>query len=86
MALNSETIIAFIRLCLGLVAGVAASFGWALEIDLWQNIIISVAAVLLFIWIWWRNNNVTEAAQEAQRVLDELKCTEDIKPGGTDGD
>lgn len=33
----------------------------------------SVATVLVAIWVWWKNNNVTKEAQEAQKYLDELK-------------
>lgn len=33
----------------------------------------SVAVVVMAIWAWWRNNNVTYEAQEAQRYLDRLK-------------
>ena len=33
----------------------------------------SVATVLVAIWVWWKNNNVTKEAQEAQEYLNELK-------------
>lgn len=33
----------------------------------------SVATVGVAIWTWWKNNNVTPEAQEAQEYLNELK-------------
>lgn len=33
----------------------------------------SVALAIQSIYVWYRNNNVTEEAQEAQLLLDELK-------------
>lgn len=85
---NSQTVIAFIRLLASLAAGVAAAFGWTLDIDLWQNIVISAAAIGVFVYFsWWKNNNVTEAAQEAQLLLDEIKQNDkrpDATVGGTE--
>ena len=37
---------------------------------------LTVAATgISSIWIWWKNNNVTNAAEYAQRSLNELKKT-----------
>lgn len=33
----------------------------------------SVAVVAVAIYTWWKNNNVSKEAQEAQELLDELK-------------
>ena len=33
----------------------------------------SAATVLVGLWAWHKNNNVSKEAQEAQKVLDELK-------------
>lgn len=33
----------------------------------------SVATVGVAVWAWWKNNNVTKEAQEAQEYLNELK-------------
>lgn len=88
MQFNAETAKAFVRLILSLAAGVAMSFGWSLDWELWGNIGLSVIAVALFVYSWWKNNNLTEAAQEAQLVLDEIKLTGklDDTVGGTTDD
>lgn len=36
----------------------------------------SVATVVMALYTWWKNNNVTKEAQEAQEYLDELKGNE----------
>ena len=83
MEFNSQTAVAFARLIVTLVVGVAATFGWTLDAELWINIVLSILSVALFIWTWWKNNNITAAAQEAQKVLDELK-TGETKIGGSE--
>lgn len=86
MVLNSQTAVAFARLVVTLLVSVAATFGWTLDAQLWLNIVLSAASVILFVITWWKNNNVTEAAQEAQKVLDELKSGNDSeeKIGGSE--
>lgn len=71
--LNSQTIVAFARLAVTLILSVAAVFGWALNWELVYNVIVSALGLAMLVWAWWRNNNVTEAAQEAQLLLDEIK-------------
>lgn len=41
-----------------------------------EEITIAVSAVITFVgtlYVWWKNNNITKEAQEAQRILDEKK-------------
>lgn len=71
--LNSQTIVAFARLAVTLVLSVAAAFGWALDWGLVYNVIVSALGLAMLTWAWWKNNNVTEAAQESQLLLDEIK-------------
>lgn len=71
--MNSERLMAFVRLIVPLIVGAAAMFDWAVDADLMMNIAMSVLALVSFVWTWWKNNNVTEAAQEAQKLLDEIK-------------
>lgn len=40
--------------------------------------ISSVALVGVALWNWWKNNNITEEAQEAQIYLNELKSKKNI--------
>lgn len=36
----------------------------------------SVALIIIAIYNWWKNNNVTEKAEQAQEYLDKLKSGE----------
>lgn len=76
MKFNAETIAAFARLVSTLLINMAAVFSWNINEDLVVNVIISALGVLMMGVTWWRNNNITEAAQEAQLLLDELKSNE----------
>src|SRR5690625_5598 len=40
----------------------------------------SVATIGIALWTWWKNNNVTKEAQEAQKYLNELKKEGACKP------
>lgn len=76
---NSQSGVAFARLVATLLVSVLATFGWTFDSDLVFNVLLSVIAVALFVYSWWKNNNVTEAAQEAQKVLDQLKVAEKVE-------
>lgn len=55
---------------------VAQSFGWAplgLDYETIYAVVSGVAAIIATIWAWWKNNNVTKAAQKAQLVLAQTK-------------
>lgn len=74
MAYNEETLQAFIRLIATLVVSVGTAIGWAMDMDLVVGIIASAVSIFMAVrFLWWKNNNVTPEAQEAQVVLDELK-------------
>ncbi len=71
--MNTERIVAIARLACTLAASVAAGFGIALDADALFVGVACVTAAGCYAWSWWKNNNVTQAAQEAQKVLDEIK-------------
>lgn len=73
MVFNSETAVAILRMLMPIIACIASTVGWAYDADMWTNIALSALTVVLFIYTWWKNNNITEAAQEAQKLLDEIK-------------
>lgn len=72
--MNTERLVAIVRLIVPLVVAVANMAGYALDAGLVANIAMTVATIAAFIWTWWKNNNVTEAAQIAQEYLDALKA------------
>ena len=42
----------------------------------------AVVAVLGILWAWWKNNNMTKAAQSLQETLVELKEVDKEEAGG----
>lgn len=73
---NAERIIAIARLACTLAASVAAGCGLALDADALYTGAATLLAAICYIWSWWSNNNVTRAAQMAQRYLDSIKDAE----------
>lgn len=72
--MNSQAYIAFGRLLAVLIVSVAAVLGWKFDANLILNIILSALGVYgMARELWWTNNNVTKAAQEAQLLLNEIK-------------
>ena len=64
---------AILRLVCTLVAGIATMAGCYLDADELFIGVCSIAALVCLLYCWWKNNNVTDAAIEAQAVLDALK-------------
>ena len=64
---------AVVRLACTLAAGVLALAGVYLDVDVVVEGVACALALVCAVWSWWVNNNVTEAAQVAQRVLDAVR-------------
>lgn len=73
---NHERIIAIVRLAATLIVSVGAGFGLALDADAIVTGCLCALSVACFIWSWWKNNNMTVAAQDAQKVLDAMRDDE----------
>ena len=78
---NSQTAVAIGRLVVTILASIAATLGWSFDADLWLKIFLSVLSVVLLAYSWWKNNNITLAAQEAQNVLSNIKVSDYSKAG-----
>ena len=53
---------------------IANVMGFAMDADAWVNVILSVISAICIAWSWWKNQNVTDEAQQAQLLLDDLKA------------
>jgi len=82
MGFNRQRIVAIARLLVMLASAVAGGFGLALDPDALATIAACGVALASGVWSWWRNNNLTEAAQAAQEVLDGIKGDEVKAMGG----
>ena len=70
---KKQTLMAFIRLACSLVTTGLALYGVSVDADALFVLAMIVVALVAYIWSWWKNNNVSNAASEAQKVLEELK-------------
>ena len=75
----NEKVKAIVTIVVTAAVNVANVCGWALDADAWLNAALSVASVACIIYSWWKNQNVTEAAQQAQLVLNQLKNEQKAK-------
>lgn len=73
MNINSQTVIAVVRLAVALVVAIGAMLGFAVDADMILNVALAIASIVVLVYVWWKNNNVTKAAQESQKVLDAIK-------------
>lgn len=76
---SNQTIMAFVRLLCSLIATGGAMAGFALDADALFTGACLVLALAAYIWSWWKNNNVTEAAKAAQNVLKKLKAKKEAE-------
>lgn len=65
---------AIVTIIVTAVVNIANMCGWALDADTWITAALSVLSVVTIAYSWWKNNNLTDAAIEAQKVLDTLKA------------
>ena len=75
----NEKVKAIVTIVVTAGVNVANVCGYALDADTWVNAALSVASVICIIYSWWKNQNVTPEAVEAQKVLLELKAQRKTK-------
>ena len=68
--------IAVIRLVAMLVSTGATAVGFAVDADIVAMVLLCAASIICIAWGWWKNSNMTEAAQMAQQFLNEIKAEE----------
>lgn len=73
---NSERVIAIVRLVAQAVAMVAGGFGLVVDTDGLATIVLCIVAAVMSVYNWWKNQNITKAAQAAQEYLDGIKRAE----------
>ena len=72
----TDRTLAIARLLVAFIVDVAAIYGYTLPVgeEMLYPICALVVMLITHVWVWWRNNNVTEAAQKSQVILDMLKA------------
>lgn len=70
---NRERIVAIVRLLIMLASAVAGGFGLTVDPDALGTIVSCAVALVAGIYSWYKNNNLTQAATDAQHYLDSIK-------------
>ena len=77
MSFDRDRIVAIVRLLVMLASAVAGGFGLTVDADSLGTIVACAVATAAGVYSWWKNNNITEAAQDAQAYLDAIKKREE---------
>lgn len=72
--MNAESLKAIVTLVVVVALNIANAVGYAFDFGTVYNVLFGVLALASVAYAWWKNQNVTEAAQKAQEYLDELKA------------
>lgn len=73
----SEEVAAAIRLVIPLLCQALAYAGYIVDADIAYEVVCEIVSLVAFVYAWWKNNNITAAAQKAQEYLDDLKGSSD---------
>lgn len=71
--MTKERVVAIARLAVMLVAAVAGGFGLTVDPDALYTLAACAIALVAGVYSWWKNANLTKAAQDAQHYLDSIK-------------
>lgn len=70
---NGERIKAIITIIVTAAVNVCNVLGYAMDADTWVNAALSIASVITILYTWWKNQNITPEAAQAQMLLYALK-------------
>lgn len=74
--MNTETLEAVLSAVAILIVDIAAMLGYSMDTSTAADIVYMVVFIVATCYGIWKNHNFTEAAQEAQELLDDLKAAE----------
>lgn len=72
--MNTERIKAIIVIVVTAIVNILNVYGYAVDMDATINAVLSLFSAATILYSWWFNQNVTEAAQEGQRVVNAIKA------------
>lgn len=71
--MNVERAKAIITIIVTAVVNIANVYGYAVDAEAWINVALSILSAICIGWSWWKNQNVTYAAQQGQLVVNQIK-------------
>lgn len=70
----NERVKAIVTIIVTAGVNIANVCGFAFDVDAWVSVALSIASAITVLWAWWKNQNVTAEAIQAQATLDHLKA------------
>ena len=72
--MNIERAKAIITIVVTAIVNIANVYGFAVDAEAWINVALSIVSAAAIVYAWWKNQNITPEAIQAQAVLDHLKA------------
>lgn len=72
--MNGQTIKAIVSTIVTVAITVLSAFGIEVDGDMLTNVLCAVVLVVATIYGCYKNHNFTKAAQEGQKLIDEIKA------------
>ena len=72
--MNEERIKAVVTIVVTAAVNIANVYGYAVDAEPYVLAATSVLSMVTVAYAWWKNQNITVEAQQAQAVLDKLKA------------
>ena len=73
MELKTERIKAIVTIVITAAVNIANIYGYAIDAEPIITGALSILSAITIIYSWWKNQNVTQAAVEGQKVTDAIK-------------
>ena len=72
--MNAERVKAILTIIVTAGVNIANILGYAYDLDAILNAVLTIFSFVCILYSWWFNQNVTDEAQQAQIVLNDLKA------------
>ena len=72
--MNAERVKAILTIIVTAAVNIANILGYAYDLDAILNAVLTIFSFICILYSWWFNQNVTDEAQQAQLLLDDLKA------------
>lgn len=72
--MNFERIKAVLVIIVTAIVNILNVYGYAVDMDSTLNAVLSLFSAVTIVYSWWFNQNVTDAAQQGQRVVNAIKA------------
>ena len=72
--MNTERVKAILTIIVTAGVNIANILGYAYDLDAILNAVLTIFSFVCILWSWWFNQNITDEAQQAQIVLNDLKA------------